>query len=324
MERSSLFWAIYKNLEEETLSVFDYVHCTDNQFQVYSMHIADLVVRSVIEIESLSKEIYRNLKSISDVNLPEGYVLKEETDNNFLMFDSDCLNLLNRLWGLDKKIIIIASSKCFLNNEENRCLRPLKNAGKKGKHGALWNKAYQALKHDRFKKLDKGNIKALLHAVGALYLLNIYYMGEIIQLGDSKTSFDASMGSRLFSVVDYDVRNIGINGNKITLPVKNENEKIEAATYILKVDDYELPRYIKSFHEDVADANKRLYNSKEYQEYIRTHPDSANKDPYEIVKDTGLNLNQFFTMNRFLRVYSGLKFIAVLNKNQPLYPSELI
>lgn len=131
MEKSYLFWAVYKNLEKEVLMVFDYVHCTDKHLEVYSMHIADLIVRCVIEIESISKEIYRNIKEMSNEEVPKDYVFKEENHSSFLMFDTDCLSLLNRIWGLDKRRIIIAAVKCSLMKQENKSFRPLKNAGKK-------------------------------------------------------------------------------------------------------------------------------------------------------------------------------------------------
>ena len=64
----------------------------------------------------------------------------------------------------------------YRTKEENRILRPLKNAHKRA--GTFWEKAYQAVKHDRFASLKDGNIKALLHSMAALYLLNLYYRND--------------------------------------------------------------------------------------------------------------------------------------------------
>ena len=324
MEKSELFWALYKNLEDETLNVFDYIYCSDCHLNVYSMHIADLVVRCAIEIESLSKEIYRNIRENHNEMIPENYVFKEEDDKNFLMFDTDCLSLLNRMWGMDKRCVIIASVRCFFEKDGNKCFRPLKNSGKRGNNGAYWNRAYQALKHDRLKNIEKGNIKALLHAIGALYLLNIYYMNEVINLGDSKTSFDASMGSRLFSLIYNDVRNIGISGDKITLPDKKNKINNKDATYILKVDDNDLPKYINSFHQDIAEGNRRIHESHVLKEFLKTHPESLNKNIFEQIKDAGLSINQFMNMRKFMATLQRLKYVAILNKNQQIYPTELI
>lgn len=67
--------------------------------------------------------------------------------------------------------------------------------------GFDWAEAYQAVKHDRFSSLYKGNVKALIWALAALYLLNIYYKNyalgiEFNNISDINFSFD----SLIFSV----------------------------------------------------------------------------------------------------------------------------
>lgn len=61
MAISNLYWPVYKNLEKELLKLAECVHFADDQLNVYSMHIADLIVRCAVEIESLSKELYCRL-----------------------------------------------------------------------------------------------------------------------------------------------------------------------------------------------------------------------------------------------------------------------
>jgi hypothetical protein len=58
MNTPNLFWPVYKNLEKELLTLSDYVHISDDQANVYSMHIAELIIRCAVEIESISKELY--------------------------------------------------------------------------------------------------------------------------------------------------------------------------------------------------------------------------------------------------------------------------
>ncbi len=53
-----LYWQVYKNLEREFQSLAETIYIDDRQQEVYSMKIADLLIRTVIEIESLSKELY--------------------------------------------------------------------------------------------------------------------------------------------------------------------------------------------------------------------------------------------------------------------------
>lgn len=59
MGTPNLYWPVYKNLEKEFLKLADYIHISDDQTSIYSMHIADSIVRCAVEIEALSKELYK-------------------------------------------------------------------------------------------------------------------------------------------------------------------------------------------------------------------------------------------------------------------------
>jgi len=98
---------IYKNLEEEVIQLSKYIQINDDQLGVYSMHIADLIVRCAMEIESLSKELYW-LNGGQQVFDDDG----KERD---LYFDTDCMRLLNCLWGICDKEILISSERFYLH-----------------------------------------------------------------------------------------------------------------------------------------------------------------------------------------------------------------
>ena len=133
----------------------------NSQLEVFSPHIADLLVRCCVEIEAISKELY----------FDNGGTKKR--GDSTIMFDTDCLKLIDIKWQTHtKKVMVVAPSFNF-TKEENRVLRPLKEAHKQ--KGTSWERAYQAVKHDRFASLHMGTVKAFLHALAALYLLNIYY-----------------------------------------------------------------------------------------------------------------------------------------------------
>ena len=53
-----LYWQVYKNLEKEFFGLADVIHVDDKQLEVYSMKIADLLIRTVVEIEAIAKELY--------------------------------------------------------------------------------------------------------------------------------------------------------------------------------------------------------------------------------------------------------------------------
>lgn len=84
----------------------------------------------------------------------------------------------------------------------NKILTPLHKSWKRGSSGSDWKKAYQAVKHDRVNSLQKGNIKNLIRALAALYILNLYYKSEIFDLGKDHSGLNLSenMGSDIFSV----------------------------------------------------------------------------------------------------------------------------
>lgn len=200
----NLYWAIYQNLEEGLIELSNNIHIDDEQLNVYSMKIAEMLIRISVEVESIAKELY--FKNGGD-----------KPDDNNLFFDTDCLKYLNEKWDLSKKKIQVVSGQFYFNKEENNVLTPLKKAHNRG--GEKWLKAYQAIKHNRRNSLKDANLKNLIHALAGLFLLNLYYKNESIELGnDSKgMGFDASLGSKIFAVLPAK-----------TLPVStDENDEIE-------------------------------------------------------------------------------------------------
>ena len=160
-------------LEKELLEISKYVYITDEkivnhvsqacitQLETFSPHIADLIIRTCIEIKAISKELYFDFGG----QKPRG--------SSDLFFDEDCLKLIDIKCKTHKKTVVISCLFFNITKDENKVFKPLKEAHKR--KGTDWEKAYQALKHDRYSSLRYGTIKNLLHAMGALYLLNIYY-----------------------------------------------------------------------------------------------------------------------------------------------------
>ena len=44
---NNLYWNVYKSLERELLSLAEIIHIDDSQLDVYSMKIADLLIRKI-------------------------------------------------------------------------------------------------------------------------------------------------------------------------------------------------------------------------------------------------------------------------------------
>lgn len=203
MKKSDMLWQTYLNIEKEILNLSKYIFFTDEkwwyskkgnivrqpceQLETFSPHIADLLIQCCVQIESISKELYFDNGG------------QKQRGDSSLLFDVDCLSLINTKWNTDNKCVMVSSSHFNLTNTDNKILYPLRKAYEKGK--TVWAKSYQAVKHDRYNSLCKGTVKALLHASAALYLLNLYYRNDSWKTSHQNIpNFDYSMGSRIFSV----------------------------------------------------------------------------------------------------------------------------
>lgn len=203
MKKSDIFWNTYLNLEKEAIELSKYIFFTDEviknssgktksescntQLMTFSPHIADLLIRCCVQIEAIAKELYFDIGGT-----------KQRGDNT-LYFDEDCLKEIDKRWNTSKKVVLVVSPLFNFTKEENRKLKPLKEAHKR--QGTHWEKAYQAVKHDRYSSLHLGNVKSFIHALAALYLLNIYYRNEtwFTKYKDISNA-DYSFGSSIFAV----------------------------------------------------------------------------------------------------------------------------
>ena len=186
----NLYWPVYVNLEKELIKLSESIHIDDAQLNVYSVKISELLIRTVVEIESLAKNLY----------FANGGTKADDKD---LYFDTDCMAHLVNIWDIDKKVVLVTSSNLFFEDEANRILTPLHKSNKRGTSSADWCKAYQAVKHNRLKELKKGNLKHFIRALAALYVLNLYYRDEKVSFIDANKEQlqDFSFGSHIFSVM---------------------------------------------------------------------------------------------------------------------------
>lgn len=259
MNKKDIFWQTYLNLEKEVIEVSKYIFITDevtirtdgketpiscdSQLKVFSPHIADLLVRCCVQIEALSKELYYN----NGGEKPRG--------SKDVFFDEDCLKLVDKKWETGKKEVLVAAPFFNLTKDENRVLRPLKNAHKRS--GVSWAKAYQAVKHDRFGSLQFGNVKALLHAMAALYLLNLYFRNDVrVVTFHELSKCDYSMGSSLFAVKSPAVKMLWY-GNE---PLKSESP------YVVKYKDEEYQRIVAMQSADREALDKYWSSQPEMQD----------------------------------------------------------
>ena len=280
MNKSDLFWQTYLNLENELLTLSRYISITDyyfkidksgnqkviltnNQLEVFSPYISDLLVRCCVEIEAISKELYFD---------NGGAKKRGSTD---VYFDTDCIKLLNDKWQIGEKEVMVVSSQFDFAKEDNKTLKPLDKAWKRSK--VYWAKAYQSVKHDRYNSLSFGNIKAVIAAMASLYLLNIYSRDVSIKIKYRETkNVDYSFGSKIFAVKspsDDNLNNI-INGVEY-----NGILKSGTSPFILK--------YADSTYNQVLDIHKAENDA--IKSFVLSQPEM--RDPEFVSKITNLLKN---------------------------------
>ena len=263
MEKAQLFWQTYLNLEKEVLEVAKYIYITDEittysrgglvsshcktQLETFSPHIADLLIRTCVEIEAISKELYHKFG---------GTKARGAKD---LFFDEDCLKLIDIKCKTHNKVVMVSCPAFNLTREENLCFKPLKEAHKR--QGTDWEKAYQALKHDRYSSLSQGTIKKLLHAMGALFLLNIYFKNVKLTARYLEVSrLDFSLGSLIFSVkqpsCEYVIKIIN-NEDVVDLLQAGESP------FVVK--------YTDSYYKEILDVNQKML--REMNDYWLSQPE---------------------------------------------------
>lgn len=299
---TNIYWPVYKNLEKELIELSNQIHFDDKQLTIYSVKITELLLRCSIEIESISKDLYFSLGGT------------EPTDRD-LYFDTDCIQLLEDKWVLSKKQVIASASNFHFLEKKNQILTPLNKAHKRGTSSSDWKKAYQAVKHDRANNLSKGNLKNLIKAMAALFLLNIYYKNDKYKLEKNEQTIPSNMGSDIFNIKIHQYS--GYDGNHKYM---KKEDFIECAYLTKQTDESE---------EIWKDAIKSMNNNN--WEFFIKHPKllEAIKENSKLLENyKGNNLMwDILGQNEYIRMLSSSQHLlneasiktkneAVLNKNQ--------
>lgn len=319
MTKLNLFWPVYKNLEKNFLQLADYIHFADDQTKVYSMHIADLIVRCSIEIEAISKELYMKLGGTLSPTDDHG-------NKRDLFFDTDCLDSLEKQWNLSKKQVIVSATTFYFSTETNKIFAPLHKANKRGTSGSKWKQAYQAVKHSRISSLKMASIENLLYAMGALYILNLYYRDETFDIGRvymGTNEFDNRVGSDIFSVFTYKATLLSMSpcmdDSCITQQKDNDLDK---SIYIIKYDDKSFKEMHESFCKDNEITLNNFKSSQEIAEFLKQNPDYKVESINKTCMDAGgMNLRTKIMSFSHPKNNRDTRTEAVINKHAGIYPT---
>ncbi|GLC79291.1 hypothetical protein [Lacrimispora brassicae] len=293
----NLFFPIYQQLERELVELSYYITFNRRQLNVYSTKIADMLLRTVSEIENISKELCKkeNIKFYDN----KRHIRK-------IVYFNDYYTRLEEKYGLSNKLVDFTLDNCTTNIFDIK-LSPFKKdisikIGGKERKSWGWYNAYNKIKHDRVKNFSKANLGNLIYSLSALFLLNIYYMDNVfIEVGTYNHAkiIDQIEGFSKVFRLDYtlDTTNSEISKNDFEKysffnPVSYFEIGRHYATYIIYKDIL-----FKTPSDEVADKMQLL-------------------DSKMLVYDKdGQTLKKVYDNYDFEDHYTKCKLVAKLNKN---------
>ena len=208
----NFYWPVYEHLEKELIELSFSVHFDDIQFEYisdrddpdkciktppYSVKIGELLIRCCTEMEALIMELTQDERSETEI--------KEKLffDKNQGITIKNRITYLNSEKGLSKKEVQVICSNMFFVNRENKFFAPFEY--EKGSVNDYIS-AYNAIKHNRnVNTIYKANIRILLRAFAALYILNLHFRYKDFPVWES----DSTFGSDIFKYWYIE------NGNKV-------------------------------------------------------------------------------------------------------------
>ena len=107
LEKERLFFQIYQSLEKELLGMTDYIHFSENNLDVYSVKLANFILRANVESESLLKELFKRTEHY------KGLTQKEKN----LELENNTYTEVNEVYKLEKKTIYIASEIFYFQDK---------------------------------------------------------------------------------------------------------------------------------------------------------------------------------------------------------------
>lgn len=180
--------------------------------------------------------------------------------------------------------------------------------------------------HNRIKSLKKATIENLLYAMGALYILNLYYKEQRIDIGrvyQSDHTFDNRVGSNIFSACYYNATTLSIQPHMGDHCIKSESEdKLDKAIYIIKFDDESFKKWHENICLDNTITKKRFDASPQISKFLDEHPEYIGKSIHEICIAAGGNslVEQIECFNHTTTNNEKVRREAILNKQSQIYP----
>lgn len=123
LAKASYFLSNYQRYEQHFLEISHHVCIDDNQLNVYSDELADLIVNTVSSVESCSKYLHEYLfkqQESSSIEAEAKNIRPFKPDESF---EKQALSVLEQKWQLSKKQVIISAESIHLS-EKYRTITP--------------------------------------------------------------------------------------------------------------------------------------------------------------------------------------------------------
>lgn len=162
--------------------------------------------------------------------------------------------------------------------------------------------------------MNKGNIKHLLRALGALFILNLYFKDEVHNFeNDSKaTSFPINMGSDIFAIKLHKWFSYGSSYNY------GKNEDFDECVYLTKYTDDSLEKKRQATEEMMSKQSELFLRHPKFLEYIKTN-DIKDYNGQNLMWDV-LGEDDYLNIIRIasqkpMEVFKSTEYEAIINKN---------
>ena len=171
--KQEFFFPIYQQIEKEFKELSYYISIDENQLKIYSIKIADLILRTVSECENIAKALCTK-HEIKFLN-------KNGQEKSFINFH-EYIHAINSIYNIEKKLISFdyknSAKGTFDSKHQPFRKQTILINGKEQKIWS-WYYAYNQIKHNRIENYKVANLENLIEGMAALFVLNIYYKNEV-------------------------------------------------------------------------------------------------------------------------------------------------
>ena len=155
--KASIHWNYFLTIEQDLINLSRYIEFTEGNFNTYSTELTRLLISTASEVDVLLREFCNDKNPTEKRNVRTYREFFQNTDGMEGFINEDVIipkyNLSFRPWAWD----------IWLDDDEGE-----------SKRCPEWWDANNKVKHQRSSEYQKGNLKNVLNAFCALYIVNTF------------------------------------------------------------------------------------------------------------------------------------------------------